>query len=255
MGVVLKLQDVINSSFCSTHNCQKYEKSVGTQMLWVCEKCNCELMDLRVNNYDEQANKFRELRVRNLKLSKDLKGKDLDNYQIYDVKQKDVVKSLKVFVDAVMSESAKTNLLLIGPTGTGKSHLATGVLKLVNDKWMLGKSMGFISSFKLAQEVMNSWGHSDMQGYDVCHEYSKLDFLVIDDFGFNDEGPKMKIIQKILFMRHENGKPTFITSNLPQDECFELMGDRVKSRFLGSLYKILTVNFADYRLKDFNYAL
>jgi DNA replication protein DnaC len=100
---------------------------------------------------------------------------------------------------------------------------------------------------------MNSWGQADIASDDLFEEYSNMDFLVIDDFGFNDEGPKMKIIQKILFMRHENDKPTFITSNLLQDECLELMGDRVKSRFLGNLYKSLTVNFADYRLKDFDH--
>lgn len=152
-----------------------------------------------------------------------------------------------------MSGEKKSNLLLIGPTGTGKSHLATGVLKHLNTKWMLGKTIDFISSFKLAQKVMNSWGQADIASDDLFEEYSNMDFLVIDDFGFNDEGPKMKIIQKILFMRHENDKPTFITSNLLQDECLELMGDRVKSRFLGNLYKSLTVNFADYRLKDFDH--
>lgn len=253
MGVIYNFQEAKNSVFCVVHDCQKNEKKVGDQVLLVCDKCNREFQDRRANNYDEQAIKFRALRLRNLKLSNDLKSKDFDNYQIYESKQKEIIEDLKVFVDVVMSGEKKSNLLLIGPTGTGKSHLATGVLKHLNTKWILGKTIDFISSFKLAQKVMNSWGQADIASDDLFEEYSNMDFLVIDDFGFNDEGPKMKIIQKILFMRHENDKPTFITSNLLQDECLELMGDRVKSRFLGNLYKSLTVNFADYRLKDFDH--
>lgn len=249
MGNLYQMNDIYNSQFCDVHNCQKIEKILGKQKKWFCEVCTIPFRG-RQSSDDEQIAKFRSKRLAGLKLSKDLKTKDLDNFDIYEISQQKLVDDLRNYVDVVVSGEVKSNLLLIGPTGTGKSHLATGILKLLNEKWMLGKSIGFISSFKLAQQVMSSWGVHDSSSRDICNEFSELDFLVIDDFGFDDEGPKMKILQKILFLRHENGKPTIITSNLLEEGCLEIMDDRIKSRFWGNLHKCITVKCADYRLKD-----
>lgn len=200
---------------------------------------------------DEQAERFRKYRLNGLRFSNDLKHKTLENFEIFYESQQQTIYDLSVYVRMIIGgRFRKGNLFLLGPTGTGKSHLAVGILKLLNDKLNLSMTMGFISSYKMAQEEMNSWKNQGVYATDICEEYAKLDFLVIDDFGFNDDGQKMKIIQKILFMRHEGGVPTIITSNLLQEECLELMGDRVRSRFMGNLYKSIVIKGIDYRLKD-----
>lgn len=250
--VAINLLNIHNFNYCDKHNWQKTECNIGSNKIWICDRCNHELSLGKQNSNAEQIASFKARRLSNLKLSDDLKNKQFDNFEIYEHSLKNVVDDLRNYTNLIMTGEIKSNLLLIGPTGTGKSHLATGIVKLLNEKWMLSKSIGFIPSFKLAQREMDSWNDKDICNRNIYEEFAELDFLVIDDFGFDDAGRKMEIIQKILFLRHENGKPTVITSNLLKEECFELMGDRTKSRFCGNLYKCITVKSADYRLKDFD---
>jgi DNA replication protein DnaC len=248
MSPLLQFNGYKESSYCEIHKCKKVENKHKLPK-WVCEQCCQDVLTNKKPDFSEQNRIFRKSRLKSLKLTNDLQAKDLANFEILDEQQNHCVNSLKRVSQMIVEGVLKTNVLLVGPTGTGKSHLAIGVLKMLNENWPLSKKLGYTTSSNLAQNIMNTWGTGATESF--YEMYANLDFLVIDDFGFNDDGNKVKITQQILFLRHEYGKPTLITSNLLSEECFDLMGGRVASRFFGNLYKSIEVKGLDYRLKDF----
>lgn len=249
MSVSLSAYEYLKSPYCEIHKCQKI-KIIYSFAKWECKYCLQDILNRNdQRSFDEQNRGYFLNRLKCLNIPNDLQDKDLNNFIASDDLQKKCLDVLTSVIPMIMKGRPKTNVLLAGPTGTGKSHLAIGMLKLLNEQWAFSKTLGYISSTNLVQAVMDSWKNGS--GKNIYEEYAALDFLVIDDLGFNDEGNKIKIIQEVLFLRHTNGKSTLITSNLRVAECFELLGDRLASRFCGNLYKSLELTLPDYRLNDF----
>jgi len=71
------------------------------------------------------------------------------------------------------------NIFLIGPTGTGKTHLATALCHQACRKHL---SVAFYSFHQFFDELKKA--EIKDQCYKLINKLSKLDLLVIDDFGF-----------------------------------------------------------------------
>lgn len=251
MGIHLNFENMKGLTHCSIHNCETIEKRVANKDMKVCPMCISGVLESKSNFEKEIVEKLHRSRLNSLHISKYLTNKNLENYEMETLSQEKIIHQAYSFIEHFLESDSTCNLLLNGPTGSGKTHIAIGILKMLNEKLPFSKKLGFISSFQIAQQVMNNWSQNDCSNkIDIIEEYSNIDVLVIDDFGYEDEGYKSKIINKILFLRHEYGKSTIITSNLLSEECFDLMDDRVKSRFLSNLFCVCELNFEDYRLKN-----
>lgn len=141
----------------------------------------------------------------------------------------------------------RENVIALGPSGTGKTHVAIGLGLAACQK---GLSVGFITASALVSEMMEARDerrllrlHKQMGGYKL---------LIIDELGFV---PLSKTGAELLFelisQRYERGS-TLITSNLPFDEWTETFGsERLTGALLDRLthhVSILEMNGESYRL-------
>jgi DNA replication protein DnaC len=141
----------------------------------------------------------------------------------------------------------RENVIALGPSGTGKTHIALGLGLSACQK---GLSVGFVTAAALVHELMEARDERRLlrlQKQMVSHK-----LLIIDELGFV---PLSKTGAELLFelisQRYERGA-TLITSNLPFDEWTETFGsERLTGALLDRLthhVNILEMNAESYRL-------
>ena len=141
----------------------------------------------------------------------------------------------------------RENVIALGPSGTGKTHIALGLGLSACQK---GLSVGFVTAAALVHELMEVRDERRLlrlQKQMVSHK-----LLIIDELGFV---PLSKTGAELLFelisQRYERGA-TLITSNLPFDEWTETFGsERLTGALLDRLthhVNILEMNGESYRL-------
>ena len=141
----------------------------------------------------------------------------------------------------------RENVIALGPSGTGKTHIALGLGLSACQK---GLSVGFVTAAALVHELMEARDERRLlrlQKQMVSHK-----LLIIDELGFV---PLSKTGAELLFelisQRYERGA-TLITSNLPFEERTETFGsERLTGALLDRLthhVNILEMNGESYRL-------
>ena len=141
----------------------------------------------------------------------------------------------------------RENVIALGPSGTGKSHVALGLGLAACQK---GLSVGFTTAAALVHELMEARDERRLLRLQKQMAGHKL--LIIDELGFV---PLSKTGAELLFelisQRYERGS-TLITSNLPFDEWTETFGsERLTGALLDRLthhVTILEMNGDSYRL-------
>ncbi|KAB8186926.1 hypothetical protein FH608_046410 [Nonomuraea phyllanthi] len=114
------------------------------------------------------------------------------------------------------------NLILLGPTGTGKSWSTWEVM----ERTLKAGYMGEIAMRSQAewQEIVGP--PADREGLAKMRD---VDVLALDDFGtFRAEEWQRELLLPVIDARWANGRPTIITTNLP--ELGERLGPRIASR-------------------------
>jgi DNA replication protein DnaC len=143
----------------------------------------------------------------------------------------------------------RENVIALGPSGTGKTHVALGLGLAACQK---GLSTGFTTAAALVHELMEA--RDERRLLRLQKQMANQKLLIIDELGFV---PLSKTGAELLFemisQRYERGA-TLITSNLPFDEWTEVFGtERLTGALLDRLthhVHILTMNGDSYRLKQ-----
>jgi DNA replication protein DnaC len=107
-------------------------------------------------------------------------------------------------------------LLLMGGTGTGKTHLAVAIAK---ERLELGESVLFRFVPDLLDHLRRAFGPNSGLSYDTLFEQVKsADLLILDDLGGESASPwaEEKLYQLIVH-RHNSRLPTVITTRLLLD--------------------------------------
>jgi DNA replication protein DnaC len=165
-------------------------------------------------------------------------------------------------------------LLIVGEIGTGKTHLAVGVLKeLVNR----GVPCLFYDYRELLKEIQNSYNPTvQTTELDVLRPVFETDVLVLDELGAVKPSEWVwDTVSLILNTRYNNKRTTIITTNFPDLKARErpanaggrsreeatyaaekdTLGDRITDRMYSRLHEmcqVITLTGTDFREKILN---
>lgn len=143
----------------------------------------------------------------------------------------------------------KENVIALGNSGTGKTHIATGLGVAACQK---GLSVLFATAASLVNELLEA--RDEKRLLRLQKQLAKYKLLIIDELGFV---PLSKTGAELLFevfsQRYEQGS-IMLTSNLPFDEWTEIFGsERLTGALLDRIthhVHIIEVNGESYRLKQ-----
>jgi DNA replication protein DnaC len=140
--------------------------------------------------------------------------------------------------------AATPSLLLIGPTGTGKTHNAYGAIAAaVRVAWRV--AAGY------RKPRWRALTHADLcaalrprgRDYDPEGElkrFRELDLLMVDDLG---AAKSTEFVEEATYRlvngRYEDMRPSIFTSNLAPGELREAVGDRIASRLVEACVRVV----------------
>lgn len=114
----------------------------------------------------------------------------------------------------------KRNVILCGPTGVGKSHLAQA---LGQEACRRGFQVLFTNAYKMLQHLHG--GRADDSLNRRLKTYLRPDLLILDDFGLKPlQAPAPTDLYDVINERYERGS-ILLTSNRPPAEWPGLFGD------------------------------
>lgn len=140
------------------------------------------------------------------------------------------------------------DVLLVGPPGVGKSHLAQGIgLALIKS----GYTVLYRSIFDAVRDLLHD---EAFEGHEkIMQSYLKPDLLILDDMGMK-QLPKRsgEYLFEIIMRRHEL-RSTMMTSNRPLEDWGKLIGDvpaatAILDRFLQDA-ALVQITGKSYRLR------
>jgi DNA replication protein DnaC len=114
----------------------------------------------------------------------------------------------------------KRNVLICGPTGVGKTHLAQA---LTHEACRQGYTALFVNTYRMLQHI--NGGRADSTLERRFQTYRRPDLLVLDDFGLKPlRPPAPEDLYDVVNERYERGS-ILVTSNRALEEWPDLFGN------------------------------
>ena len=159
------------------------------------------------------------------------------------------------FVESYPVEGER-GALLVGNCGTGKTHLAIGILKeLVSTKGVAGRFCDYSSLLADLLQEIRSEGGSEME---VLRPLLDVAVLILDDIGaIRPSAWVLDTVTMLLNVRYSRGLTTLVTANYrdklttsgnPETTLQERVGERVVSR-LREMCRFVTMDGPDDPMK------
>lgn len=233
----------------------------------ICIECRQEVINdkekqIHDSVVDEHAKgkTYHMLKRNSIFLDETLKTATFDNYLTNDDETKRN-KEKSLVIAGEYHQGANYNTIFTGEPGTGKSHLAMSMLKVVNEHSDPYKKCLFVSIDEVMRKIKDSFNNRDSKYTEqfVVDLLTSADLLVIDDLGaetgaiFSDKTATdftIKILYAIVNGRMN--KPTIFTTNLNSETLAKKYDLKLLSRILrGSTgHQISFKETSDKRISD-----
>jgi DNA replication protein DnaC len=137
-------------------------------------------------------------------------------------------------------------LLLIGKTGTGKTHISTAIAREII-------SQGFDVVYDSAQNIVADFEADKFRsGYGTepkSEKYLECDLLIIDDLGTEFSSQfTVSCLYNLINTRANRAMATIISTNLSAEELARKYEDRIYSRLVGVGTRVLVFEGRDRRI-------
>jgi DNA replication protein DnaC len=143
----------------------------------------------------------------------------------------------------------RRNVLLCGPTGVGKSHLAQG---LAHEACRRGFDVVFTDAHKMLRHLHA--GRADGTYDKRLAAYTRVELLVIDDFGLKPmQSPAAQDMYDVINERYEHGAILLTSNRAPAEWATWFADPLLASAGLDRLSHrahVLIITGASYRAKD-----
>lgn len=186
---------------------------------------------------DEQLTKY----IESLEPVVESKPFDRTIYQKIDPK---TTQKIDLYLSKFPNNKFK-NLVLTGPTGTGKTYCANLIQHELTQK---GFNVHLTSTFNLVKRMKDYLYGQDAM---VPDDFFNSDLLIIDDLGAE---PTIKnsdeMLHTVINERYSNNQPFIITTNLTKDQVSTRYDDRILGRIYDkSKSAIIIFNGKDLRIE------
>jgi DNA replication protein DnaC len=240
---------------CEIHGAYTSRNYFGS--IWSgCETCSQEREE--ANRKEAQRKVLQERAEAHMRLS-GLEGRFMDvtfdEFEATTAAQGKVLTACREYAQTV-DFSGGVGLWLIGPPGTGKTHLGSAMVRHViqerDRQAMIYSGREIIRMLRATwgvKERGRTWDGRAMSEEGVIDDLGRAALLVIDEIGvgFGTDSEHVQLFD-VIDLRYKYRRPTVLLSNLPAKGLKDAMGDRAYDR-LREGAQVLACNWDSHRGK------
>lgn len=234
--------EILNPKNLLLINCKIHGDNVKSLMNGTCQLCYSNKKQEEIN---KEVNKIKNLLIKESNIKTLYANAEFENYVITNQKQEQIVQELNKY-------SGNTNVLMLGKTGTGKTHLGCSIIKnyirnhydidinnLNSFKNITKSPCYYVKYYNLTALKIND--------YKKFNEIISNKILVIDEVANMITDYKLGLLFEIIDQRYDDNLKTVLISNLSTEEFKKILPNPIYSRLKES-YQVYNFTWDDYRL-------
>lgn len=159
--------------------------------------------------------------------------------------QAEVVGLFKRWVAAAGRGEEAGNVVLVGGTGTGKTHMACAAA--LNLARRAALAVRYTTAEEMKNEICAAWGDAGRSEDAEIRRFAAYPLLILDEVDiFATSGPAARMLNQVIDKRYGAGLPTVFISNETPEALEDLLGGRAISRIFEHA-TTLRCSWGDYR--------
>ncbi len=165
------------------------------------------------------------------------RDKTLDGYEPKTDSQSRILSIARDYADKFDEHLAAGRcLILSGKVGTGKTHIACGILREIAARPFAEVSaweraawhpVRYATVSTIIRTIRETWNNPEVREADAIRKFTRPHLLVLDEVGrqFGSDAEKTQI-EELLDLRYQDMRPTLICTNVEKSQLPQFLGER-----------------------------